>query len=78
MVVIVLLDFPRLLRAEISQHAVQLLVTTDVLQDRGVLVSHEVSIKVGLRRRLSRQFFRTSSHHAIRLSYIHHSGFLFL
>ena len=78
LVVIVLLDLPRLLGAEVSQHAVQLLVTTDVLQDRGVLMSQKVRIQVGLRWRLSRQFFRAASKQAIRLSYIHNRGFLFI
>ena len=78
LVVIVLLDLPRLLGAEVPQHAVQLLVTTDVLQDRGVLVSQKVGIQVGLRWLLSRQFFRAASHQAIRLSYIHNRGFLFI
>ena len=48
LVVIVLLDLPRLLGAEVPQHAVQLLVTTYVLQDRGVLMSSKVRIQVGL------------------------------
>ena len=44
LVVIVLLDLPWLLGADVPQHVVQLLVTTDVLQDRGVLLIQKVRI----------------------------------
>ena len=56
LVVIVLLDLPWLLWVEILQHAAQLLVTTDMLQDLGVLMSRKVRSQVGQRRRLTRQF----------------------
>lgn len=56
LVVIVLLDLPRLLWVEILQHAVQLLVTTDVLQDLGVLMGRKIRSQVCQRRRLARQF----------------------
>ena len=49
LVVIILLDLPWLLWVKVLQHAVQLLVTTDVLQDLGVLMSRKVRIQVGLR-----------------------------
>ena len=56
LIVIVLLDLPWLVRVEILQHAVQLLVTTDVLKDLRVLMSRKVRSQVGQRRRLTRQF----------------------
>ena len=56
LIVIVLLDLPWLLWVEILQHAVQLLVTTDVLKDLRVLMSRKVRSQVGQRRRLTRQF----------------------
>ena len=70
LVVIVLLDLPWLLWVEILQHAVKLLVTTDMLQDLGVLMSRKVRSQVGQGRRLTRQFLCASPLQAMSLSCI--------
>ena len=78
LIVIVLLDLPWLLWVEILQHAVQLLVTTDVLKDLRVLMSRKVRSQVGQRRRLTRQCLCASPLQAMSVSCIQDGSFLFI